>query len=543
MVKHRVILRGYCAALNDRVAPPLLIKRAEAEFVPAVLEGLRQGKDASGLGRHVAADYRHDGTDRLHLLQPVHRTFNLAVLELVCDRPGHPPVNARSIESAGLVVRRVGRIPEAEPTPLKKRKRFEVELDKRPLAPASLDEGWFHANDQPFGWKAIQLPDLDPDPARRPVVFTANRHVNGRLAAWAARLDYAERVAPLFVAPPDVCAAAGRTVLYGVVPVTSSEVASGAYAAGELPEVTDADVLASMPGFLRALGGSGRPDYDGAITIAATNEALSQGPEHKLHQFVQDLRLMQFGWRAFDADGAEILNALNAITVRLPGKSGRDPLGNYLRGLCEFALLRAHSEIASVQLPEDWPQPIATQATTIHAAVRRRLETRLQEIVTPAKRFDDERALYVARAFVRLRCEDGCPPVLHWSAPSERFSIAPWWENGGPVHTIALPDIDPANVKQLKPNVAFAVPPKLTNLLNKMQPANFLKGTQTDMGNLSVPQLGWICSFSIPIITICAFIVLNIFLHLLHIVFQWLFFIKICLPFPKPPPPPQPSGP
>ena len=43
----------------------------------------------------------------------------------------------------------------------------------------------------------------------------------------------------------------------------------------------------------------------------------------------------------------------------------------------------------------------------------------------------------------------------------------------------------------------------------------------------------WICSFSIPIITICAFIVLNIFLTLLHIVFQWLFYIKVCLPYPS----------
>ena len=54
------------------------------------------------------------------------------------------------------------------------------------------------------------------------------------------------------------------------------------------------------------------------------------------------------------------------------------------------------------------------------------------------------------------------------------------------------------------------------------------------------PSLGWICSFSIPIITLCAFIVLNIFLTLLHLVFGWLFFIKICLPFPKFGSPPKP---
>ena len=41
-----------------------------------------------------------------------------------------------------------------------------------------------------------------------------------------------------------------------------------------------------------------------------------------------------------------------------------------------------------------------------------------------------------------------------------------------------------------------------------------------------------ICGFSIPILTICAFIVLQIFLALLHILFWWLPFVRICIPFP-----------
>ena len=45
--------------------------------------------------------------------------------------------------------------------------------------------------------------------------------------------------------------------------------------------------------------------------------------------------------------------------------------------------------------------------------------------------------------------------------------------------------------------------------------------------------VGWICSFSLPIITICAFICLNIFLSLFDLIFRWMFFIKICIPFPK----------
>jgi len=43
-------------------------------------------------------------------------------------------------------------------------------------------------------------------------------------------------------------------------------------------------------------------------------------------------------------------------------------------------------------------------------------------------------------------------------------------------------------------------------------------------------DLGLICSFSIPIITICALILLMIIVQLLNIVFWWLPFFKICLP-------------
>jgi len=45
-------------------------------------------------------------------------------------------------------------------------------------------------------------------------------------------------------------------------------------------------------------------------------------------------------------------------------------------------------------------------------------------------------------------------------------------------------------------------------------------------------SIGLICSFSIPIITICAFILLFVILIALNIVFFWMPFFKICLPVP-----------
>ena len=96
-----------------------------------------------------------------------------------------------------------------------------------------------------------------------------------------------------------------------------------------------------------------------------------------------------------------------------------------------------------------------------------------------------------------------------------------------------LPDpTDPNFRKNAKPNCSFAVPAGLMNSLSTKLPALSDGSAKPGPGI----KLDWICGFSIPLITICAFFVLNIFLTLLNLVFFWLPFIKICIPFPVPTP-------
>jgi hypothetical protein len=116
-----------------------------------------------------------------------------------------------------------------------------------------------------------------------------------------------------------------------------------------------------------------------------------------------------------------------------------------------------------------------------------------------------------------------------WSEYSEPFVIAPWYEgSGAPPTQIALPDLTPELLKSLKPNVSFTVPPALQGLLMG-NPKDLMEGKKGG----STLTVGWICSFSLPIITLCAFIVLNIFLTLFDLIFNWMFYIKVCIPFPK----------
>ena len=118
-----------------------------------------------------------------------------------------------------------------------------------------------------------------------------------------------------------------------------------------------------------------------------------------------------------------------------------------------------------------------------------------------------------------------------WSDYSEPFNIAPWFESSGAaVPVIPLPDLmDRAQLARVRPTVAFALPPKLAALL-RTDPKDLRDGKGSGRNGLG---LGWICSFSLPIITLCAFIVLNIFLQLFNLIFWWLPMLKICIPIPK----------
>jgi hypothetical protein len=162
------------------------------------------------------------------------------------------------------------------------------------------------------------------------------------------------------------------------------------------------------------------------------------------------------------------------------------------------------------------------------------LTEQYQARVPPEAKFANANALYAVRAFIRVTGHDDCPDKLVWSMESEPFRILPWWDGEGPATTIALPDL--GSLKKIKPSVAFSMPPAIGNLLS----GDMSKLKDGD-GSTDGPGIAWLCSFSIPFITICAFIVLNIFLSLFDIIFRWMLFIKICIPIPKPPTPPATS--
>lgn len=573
---------------------PTILSRTDHNFIQGILETMSGAGGPAALADTVArAPF---GEPHIKLYQPVHRTFNVVALEAGCDIFGNPRLDPVRIESAGLVVRRV-----AEPDDGRQGKRRGLVVGRkaalsagaavespRALAEATAEnvrdfleeatgvkalraaeilgaqeqlEGWAQMGPQLRGWTRLTADelDLDPDPARRsPSQRTGIPLVDAVLSASGAQ-PRAEAVAPLFVAPPEVCRAAGKTVLYGLIPVTSAEQAEAPEA---LPPFPTAAVEKHLSEFLRNTANKALPHARQRVDFSAAR-GTAMAP------FVNLLRQLAIELDAFGASPASqaLFAQLNRVllpftftalaelpsgafaqlirshitaepTLALPRYEAQVPAGDFLR-LAVPVLVERQGEAAgdpapALRMPDHWPALDSQQRQGLQSAITQAMTDRLAPLAAKAGRYDEVGRRYRLRAFIRVRGEPGCPPTIVWSDSSAVFTIAPWYESGdAPPVQVRLPDPTDRNfLKKVKPNVAFVMPEGLFNMLNRSDPKDLQAGSAQAGG----PSIGlqWICSFSIPIITLCAFIVLYIFLTLFDLIFRWLMFIKICIPFPKP---------
>src|SRR5262245_56517035 len=181
------------------IRPPLLIPRMDSNFVQGLFEDLKTSAGRQAL-RQSAENAKAKG---LRLLLPIHRASNILLVDVACDGYGFPRLDPEKIDSAGMVVRRVA-----------------MHEENRPIEQESLD-GWLQQVKKSKGWASfVQSSDLDhdPDPKHRRAPFVSgNVEINRRLVRLAERhFELSEQITPAFVAPPDVCEAAGRTLVFGV---------------------------------------------------------------------------------------------------------------------------------------------------------------------------------------------------------------------------------------------------------------------------------------------------------------------------------------
>lgn len=515
-MSHRIILRGL--GVPTRAGGPLLVQRTDDDFVANVFEECRDPA-LIALLKTRAADT--DAGGMLRLFQPVHRAYHLALFEAVCDRPGEPRLDPASITGAGMVIRRIASA----------------------RGSGAFGEAWRDDGVKTRRWEPFPTAgavDLDPAPALRTLPDQGRPEINELLRAVVRGDEIAEEVITLFPLPPAVCGAAGRTILFGLVPTVSAQVESQSDAPAD-PYDPD-DIAEQLPPFLRA----GKPpsideladqrfSYESADELAHA-AARSDHPAVRAKQmfgFLAMLKTLAIQLDAFgeSADAGELRKRLAAIPLAFAAAPKVRTAAEHLAEAADV-LVMSPGTGRTIAMPSTWPQIAPGTAEAIRKAFGKVLQARFAAFAPRATRFDDPRARYQIRGFVRVRRDDGCPPELWWSEPGVPYQIAPWYENGvGPPVLIRLPKLDRENIKKLKPNVSFVVPRSLFGLLGRNSPKDFLEGNAKE--GPPAGGLDWICGFNIPIITICAFIILFIFLTLLNIIFFWLPFVRICFPIPR----------
>ena len=159
-------------------------------------------------------------------------------------------------------------------------------------------------------------------------------------------------------------------------------------------------------------------------------------------------------------------------------------------------------------------------------------------------------ARYVLR-FVHRRCDCGPlhPAVI--SAPSMPFELAGFFDPEAPLRPIriVLPfDTTPGGLRKYAKNSGFIVSDVLCGQMKRIRRLGFVDlvrsvlpwplhkdldlGAMGPCGKDTGVNFGMICSLSIPIITIVAFILLIVIATLLDLIFGWLPYLILCFPVP-----------
>lgn len=165
--------------------------------------------------------------------------------------------------------------------------------------------------------------------------------------------------------------------------------------------------------------------------------------------------------------------------------------------------------------------------------------------------------LDLREGYFRLRCvyeRPLCgpvdPPVV--SEPTGEFQLAGYFDPDAPARPlrIALPvDTTPAGLRKFDKNAAFVMSDILCGQVNRVKGLSLGDLVRSVLPwplhkDLSVPdtgpckgddpglQIGMICSLSLPIITICALLMLMIIVNLLDFIFRWVPYFLICFPLP-----------
>lgn len=134
---------------------------------------------------------------------------------------------------------------------------------------------------------------------------------------------------------------------------------------------------------------------------------------------------------------------------------------------------------------------------------------------------------YYIKPFVRYLDDKGCEQIV-WGGNSEAFRVAaPFDPEASRPQAIQMPKLSDLR-RGLAKGATFIAPKDLAETLKNIG----LEMPPTEKNGNSF-GLEWIISFSLPVITICAMLLLMIVLNILNLFFQWLPYAITLIPKPK----------
>jgi hypothetical protein len=239
--------------------------------------------------------------------------------------------------------------------------------------------------------------------------------------------------------------------------------------------------------------------------LAYLRACFDRGPDNPLVRWIvlQEKRI----------DAAGSLAALSQLE-QLPNSAGT--------GTIELSLLITQSDAQEIR-------------ALLGQRLREQTLAKVREIPLP-KFTQGAGDLYQIAIFVRSLNDEG-KEQIQWAdarARSIPFRVAaPFDPEASRPALIQMPTL--ADLKRgLAKGVSILTPGDTFDLMNSLKLG---KGATPDAVPDEEPGPGlglqWICSFSLPVITLVAMILLMIMVVMLNLVFFWLPFVRICLPFPK----------
>ena len=566
MVKHHAI-KLHTPFYADRDDGTMLHRYLDEQFIPRFLQEAGSGQ----LGGVASQQWRLKDSFGRHagglptLRLPLHRAFHVVSCEVSCDMPGEPAWDPARVLSAGFVVRRGSK---------------------------ARSQQWKLIDGVPQGWRKQDMRntdlddnELDPDEYRR-------LRQRGLIAERTPEpLFSGEQTHPLHTTVIEENLGEGRTrkrtLLYGFLPLGGSvEV--------PLRNEDQADDNAALPinGQLAEHewpfgcwdGESGPEDMqdctgdDPKSPCCAPNANWNQDvglqvengrPKRAMVQLLRTLIERYQLFNAADPSNEALRNLLGEIKFydnvttstaanapddpNLAGLPTRGSLRGWLdarysdfiddmadwdEAVLEEERKNPASEPADLNLP---PLPklrgkgsrdlyiTKEQAATLRNLLVMRAESAEQQLTDslPIPRYGQaEDDVYFVRPFVRY-CDNGRERIA-WGPDSSAFRVvSPLDPEAVRPTSIQLPELD--DVKRgLARGVTFITPKSLADQIEKIKPDLDFK--KQGKGNLLGACASLSISFSIPIITICAMILLMIIINLLNIFLRWLPWAMIKLP-------------